>query len=111
MTTITRKSTIAGSSFHAGAGDIIMRLRGGESFWLKREPTNKYDANAIQVGMFNRILGYIPRGLAAELAPKLDAGVEITAVKIAVQGAAITLTWDEPEVVPAIEARFSGLDV
>jgi len=98
MTTIVRKSTIAGSSFHLGAGNIIMRLRGGETLWLRREPKNKYDANAIQVGMFNQVLGYIPRGLAEELAPKMDAGVEITATKIPVEGAAIKLEWEEPEV-------------
>jgi hypothetical protein len=111
MPVITRKSTIAGSSFHAGAGNIIMRLRGGETLWLKREPTNKYDANAIQVGMFGHVLGYVPRGLAAELAPKMDAGVTLTATKIPIQGAAIAIQFEEPEPVPAAEQRFSGLDV
>jgi hypothetical protein len=111
MPVITRKSTIVGSSFYAGAGNIIMRLRGGEKFRLKREPTNKYDANAIQVGMFKQTLGYVPRGLAAELAPKLDAGVKITAVKIPVMGAAMKLEWEEPDQVPAEDQRFTGLDV
>jgi hypothetical protein len=107
---ITRKSTIVGTSFRVGAGAIIMRLRGGEKFWLKREPGNQYDPNAIQVGMMGSALGYIPRGLAAELAPKMDAGTKITAKKIAVEGAAITLEWEEPDPVLPNEARFSGLD-
>lgn len=111
MPTITRKSTITGSSFKMGAGDIIMRLRGGEKFWLRREPTNKYDANAILVGMAGRALGYIPRGLAAELAPKMDAGVQITATKIPIVGAAIKLEWEEPDPIPPTEQRFAGLEL
>ena len=43
-----------------------------ESLKLVREPTNEHDPNAI--GVFNRdvLIGYIPRELAAKLAPRMD---------------------------------------
>ena len=39
---------------------------------LVREPGNEYDANAIRVEVGGRKVGYIARGLAAQLAPPLD---------------------------------------
>lgn len=45
----------------------------GDRLKLRREPTNKYDANAIQVvteeGM---VVGYVRSGQAAKLAPMID---------------------------------------
>ena len=44
-------------------------------FILYREPSNPYDKNAIKVKAWGKHdLGYIPRELAADLAPLLDAG-------------------------------------
>ena len=49
---------------------------------LVREPDNKYDANAIQVLAEGndgpKHVGYVPRHLAAKLAPLLDAGATVT---------------------------------
>lgn len=55
---------------------------------LEREPDNRYDPSAIKVMVStaaHRVhIGYIPRNLAARLAPKLDAGepFEIKSVRI-----------------------------
>lgn len=44
------------------------------SFALVREPNNPYDPNAIRVCLGKYKLGYVPRGIAKELAPQMDAG-------------------------------------
>lgn len=98
----TRNTNIMGSSFYAGAGNIIMRLRPDAPLILEREPTNKYDANAIKVCVRTtsggaRQLGHVSRQIAAHLAPLMDAGLEVQAVKMAGSDARITLTWDGPE--------------
>ncbi len=41
---------------------------------LRREPENKHDGNAIAVYVDGMHGGYVPRGVASALAPKLDAG-------------------------------------
>lgn len=52
-------------------------LSSGDPLTLSREPTNRYDRNAIMVysEMMDRI-GYMPRGIAARLAPILDRDCE-----------------------------------
>lgn len=95
------KTVITGSSFYAGAGNMIARLHGGEKLALRRclpgDKGYRFDPNAIEVRMFGSILGHLPRGVAAEMAPKLDAGTVVTATKIRIVGAAITLEWpDDP---------------
>ena len=57
---------------------------------LTREPHNRYDALAIRVHVRNQAeggwqhVGYVPRELAAKLAPRIDAGElpRVTAVRI-----------------------------
>ena len=73
----TKEFSIVGSSFRPGASNLISRLRQGQSLLLVREPKNKYDQNAVLVVWSNRALGYIPRGLAAKIAPVLDAGKSV----------------------------------
>jgi len=43
------------------------------SFAIVREPENPHDRYAIKVGIGNFHLGYIPRGVAKNLAPMMDA--------------------------------------
>lgn len=65
-------SKVAGISRHQKALEFV---RHNTFFILCREPNNRFDANAIAVkakGKFD--LGYIPRDLAEQLAPLLDAG-------------------------------------
>ena len=55
-------------------------VRPGATVLLRRDPANEHDPNAIVVGVGDLHLGFVPRDLAAELAPKLDAGEEWSAV-------------------------------
>jgi hypothetical protein len=116
------KSSIVGSSFYPGAGNIIMRLRPGAKLLLKREPNNAYDKNAIAVCFSNTKLGHIGAGLAALLAPRMDAGATIECEKHPANGAVVTLSWDEamaPADAPAVQTddsddlmkRFKGLGI
>jgi hypothetical protein len=49
-------------------------------FALVREPDNPHDPNAIRVALFGEFfMGYIPKDMAAHLAPVMDAGREFDA--------------------------------
>ncbi|KAG9120079.1 hypothetical protein FRC07_004585 [Ceratobasidium sp. 392] len=61
------QSTVVGIQYYDGL------VGPGEQVNLVREPTNKYDRNAIQVMNIRlRQVGHIPRQTAAELAPLID---------------------------------------
>ena len=50
------------------------------SYTLVREPENPYDPNAIKVTAAGvAFLGYLPREIAAELAPLMDEGMQFNA--------------------------------
>jgi hypothetical protein len=111
ITHIRRPVTIAGSSFYRNAGVVLTNMRAGTPLGLRREPQNKYDANAIQVVAYNKAkqvvcVGHVPRGLAAKLAPMMDADPEftknLTARKANVLAAVMIMEWDEdvPEAAP-----------
>jgi hypothetical protein len=55
---------------------------------LHREPDNKYDRNAIQIRIEGMPIGYVPKQIAARLAPKMDAGIriEVCAVEVVYGG-------------------------
>jgi hypothetical protein len=49
-------------------------------FALFREPGNQHDPNAIRVALFGEFfMGYVPKEIARELAPLMDAGKEFDA--------------------------------
>lgn len=78
---IRRVFSVVGTSFKPGATELLMRdLKPKHPLTLKREPNNKYDKNAIAV-CYGRPLGYVPRGLAAEIAPLMDRGVVFRCAK------------------------------
>lgn len=62
--------------------DILRMLTGKEPVQIRPEPTNPYDANALAVyvavpcqgdaSTVVKHVGYIPRQMAAEIAPQLD---------------------------------------
>jgi hypothetical protein len=59
-------------------------LEVGEAVVLEREPDNPHDPNAVLVltqdeTEFQTELGYVPRELAKQMAPLLDAGAEVEA--------------------------------
>jgi hypothetical protein len=59
------------------AREAIKALPAHTELVLQREPTNPYDQFAIQVRDPNgdRLFGYVPKHIAAELAPKMDKGI------------------------------------
>ena len=80
---ITRDFSIAGSMRRPGASALVKRLRSRQALVLVRDPKDQYDPNTIIVVWGNKALGYLPRGLAAEVAPLMDAGVKVIAQKAA----------------------------
>jgi len=64
---------LAGVSFE-GRQDVLAGLRVGAELELRREPNNAFDANAIGAYYGNLQLGYVKRGIAAHIAPVIDAG-------------------------------------
>ena len=51
------------------------------SYALVREPDNPEDPNAIRVALAGKLfVGYIPRKIAKELAPEIDAGRRFIAI-------------------------------
>ena len=59
---------------YSGRQEVLARLRRGDRVWLDREPTNRYDRNAITVCRENgEQIGYINRHLAARLNPLFKA--------------------------------------
>lgn len=74
---VNKSFTIMGSSFIPGATGLIDRLKPGQPLKLLRQPNNPADPNAIAIMWGARGLGFVPRGLAAEIAPIMDGGVEV----------------------------------
>ena len=73
-----RIAGVAGAARHHGPELEAAAL--GAPLELRRDPANAHDANAIQVLAAGRQVGWVPRELAAELAPELDAGRPWSAV-------------------------------
>ncbi len=73
-------SGVAGARFNTGA--LASDAAGpGCPLHLRRDPGNEHDPNAIAVLLpGGEQLGWVPRELAAELAPELDAGRPLSAV-------------------------------
>jgi hypothetical protein len=82
---IQKTFAIMGSSFIPGASGLIDKLtnRIGLLLDLKREPKNPADPNAVAIFWGGYKLGWVPRGLAAEIAPFMDSGVSVICRKAA----------------------------
>lgn len=74
---VNKSFTIMGSSFIPGASGLIERLKPGQPLKLLRQPNNVADKNAVAIMWGSRGLGFVPRGLAAEIAPIMDSGIAI----------------------------------
>jgi hypothetical protein len=81
-----RVSGVAGAQFRPGALDSEALAPGG-GLELRRDPGNPHDANAIAVHAGGVHVGFVPRELAVELAPELDAGHPWSAVVLREQRA------------------------
>ena len=81
-------SGVAGAAAHHG--DVLQTAAAepGAPLVLRRDPHNEHDPNAIAVDAPDGgQLGWVPRELAEELAPKLDAGEPWTALVLREQRA------------------------
>ncbi|HWM12762.1 MAG TPA: HIRAN domain-containing protein [Solirubrobacteraceae bacterium] len=81
-----RVTTVAGARFQAGALDGEAAAP-GRPLALRRDAGNEHDANAVMVLAGGEQVGWVPRELAAELAPQLDAGATWSAVVLREQRA------------------------
>ena len=76
---INFSTNLSGVTFE-GRQNIIARTSPNESITLRRDPNNAHDRNA--VGVYNsngKSLGWVPKGYAANIAPKMDKGVQFYA--------------------------------
>ena len=79
---------VAGAARHHAEALASDAAAPGRPLVLRRDPANAHDANAIAVDTADGAqLGWIPRELAAELAPELDAGTPRSAVALREQRA------------------------
>lgn len=78
---------VAGIVYQDESGELnrdrikhLKYVRYGSKFLLEREPDNEHDPNAIAIklpvrkGQVNLMIGYIPRKIAAQIAPLIDSG-------------------------------------
>lgn len=101
-------TNIVGSNHYPGGTDRIMRLKLGAPVSLRREPDNKYDENAVAVIIFNTKVGHLSRGFAADIAPLIDSGIEVTARRSPSfpNSCMIEITWpDETTFIPTPAAQ------
>jgi hypothetical protein len=77
-----RVAGVAGAGAHHADALGSDAVAPGRPLELRRDPDNPHDPNAIQVhpGDGGAQVGWVPRELAAELAPELDAGRPWSAV-------------------------------
>ncbi len=65
----------------------IATLRAGEQLSMRRERQNQFDQNAIALyDSREHHLGYVPKEIASNLAPIMDAGERLDAVVMSVSG-------------------------
>ncbi len=70
-----RVSSVAGAGQHHAEALASPEAAAGRELVLQRDPANEYDPNAIRVLLLGgEQVGWVPRELAAELAPAMDAG-------------------------------------
>ena len=73
-------SGVAGAAAHHGEVLQSEAAGPGAPLRLQRDPANEHDRNALKVLVGDQQLGWVPRELAAELAPRIDAGEQWSAV-------------------------------
>jgi hypothetical protein len=75
-----RVAGVAGAARHHGEALAAEAAAPGKPLELRREPANEHDPNAIAVLAAGEQVGWVPRELAEELAPELDAGKPWSAI-------------------------------
>jgi hypothetical protein len=82
-----RVAGVAGAGRHHAEALASDAVEPGRSLTLRRDPQNPHDPNAIAVIAGADQVGWVPRELAAELAPRIDAGEAWSAVVLREQRA------------------------
>ncbi len=70
---VSYRPTIRGESHYQPELRALLRRSERWTAQLKREPNNRFDANAVSIWIDGHRVGYLARQDAAELAPALDA--------------------------------------
>jgi HIRAN domain len=82
-----RVASVAGAAAHHARALAGEAAAPGRPLELRRDPANEHDPNAIMVLAGGELIGFVPRDLAAELAPELDRGASWTAIALREQRA------------------------
>jgi len=82
-----RIAGVAGAGRHHAEALASDAAEPGRPLELRRDPGNPHDANAIAVHAGGMQVGWVPRTIAEELAPALDAGEPLSAVVLREQRA------------------------
>ena len=106
-------SGVAGAGrHHAEAIGSSEAVAPGSLLELRRDPGNEHDPNAIAVHAGGAQVGWVPRAIAEEIAPALDAGEPFSAIVLREQRASprdpragLTMLL---AAAPAIELRVRG---
>lgn len=72
------RTSIAGLNHHE-ASEVIHSLRAGMTLALVREPTNRYDKNAVRIYSGKYFLGYIPAVDVQRVSQSMDNGESVSA--------------------------------
>jgi hypothetical protein len=75
-----RVTSVAGAGRHHAEALESEAAAPGSPLELRRDPGNEHDPNAVAVHAGGAQVGWVPREVAAELAPELDAGRPWSAV-------------------------------
>lgn len=83
LNVIQRPFILAGAKFRPTFAQLAtMSLKVGDEVTLKADPFNEYDHNAVQVLVADENgthhIGFVPREIAADLSPLLQAGCPAT---------------------------------
>ena len=82
-----RIAGVAGAARHHGAALVSDAAEPGRPLELRRDPGNEHDPNAIAVLAGGEQVGWVPRAIAEEIAPAIDAGEPYSAVVLREQRA------------------------
>ena len=107
-----RIAGVAGAARHHADGLASGAAGPGSPLELRRDPANEHDPNAIKVLAGDLQVGWVPREIAEEIAPRIDAGEPFSAIVLREQRASprdprtgLTMLL---AAAPAIELRIRG---
>ncbi len=105
--------SIVGTHFcGSNAEEIVKALKPGDALTLVRDPTNKFDKNAIAVYVGADKVGYIPRGKNVALAATIDmTGVGYNVEKLMAMDQRVDARAIDAIFVPSPNSAFPQVEV